>query len=212
MKNSSVITLLLILVVVGGVSYVWLNQKKPALNSAVDKLVETSPVPDQFIKTSPDTSGLRAGGSSFSDQQGVFTFLYPNDYTLDTENNGQHTRIYKRGATQQGQTEIYDGVLMVFEAVDLQGKSLGEWVDSHIQESTADGTAEITQPKKETALKDYSGFTYEVRSLGTSTNLVLQKDPASNHAVNINFMISDPNNQNYQGQVDSILSTLELLK
>lgn len=40
---------------------------------------------------------------------------------------------------------MYDGVILVFEPVNLNGQTLEKFVDTRIQESTADGTSEITQ-------------------------------------------------------------------
>lgn len=166
---------------------------------------------DQFIQASPDNAYLKAGGSSYSDPQGVFGFLYPNEYVIDHNDGDVYTRISKKGATQKGQTEMYDGIIVVFQRVDLKGKTLSEWVDDQIQLSSTGGS-EITQPKKDVTLNDYSGFTYEVRSLGTSSYLVLRKDPNSEFAVSITSLVADPQQKGYQSEVDAILSTLDIKK
>ncbi len=215
MKN--ILTLIVVLaVLVGGVVYVVATAQKntqTVVNTTTNDIPATAtPAPDQFISASPDTSALRAGGSSHLDSQGVYSFLYPNDYTLDSQAGDPYTRISKRGATQQGQTEIYDGVLIVFESIELKGQSLEEWVDDRIQQAVDNGTPEITAPKKATTLSSYPGFTYQTGGFGSAKYLIVQKDAESPHAVSISYLVADPENKNYQAEVDAVLTTLELLK
>jgi hypothetical protein len=123
-----------------------------------------------------------------------------------------HPRIYKTGATQKGQTELYDGVLLVFEVVDLQGSTLEKWLDTHIQESTADGTLQVTQPKKAVTLNGQPGFVYSTRGLGESTNYIIQKNAQSPQALSITMLVADPENIDFQAEVAAILANISLLK
>lgn len=207
MKNTIIIVGIIVLLVVAGLLYRRTQpQNEPTLPSTSSSTSMSTGTP------TPDTSALQAGGSSYADPKGVYTFLYPNDYKLDMQNNGQYTRIYKTGATQKGQTEMYDGVIMVFESIDLNKQSLEQWVDKNIEQSTADGTVELTKAKKAIKINDYSGFTYEVRGLGTSTYVVIQRESNSPHGVNINFAVNDPEQIGYESEVNEILQTLQLLK
>lgn len=216
MEKKYLAGIIIVLAVVGVLAYSF-GKKQQELVVSVDPVV-VSPSPsatliaEQFIHTTPDIKDLQVGGSSYADPKGLYVFLYPADYAVDTQEEGKYTRILKKGATQKGQTELYDGVLVVFESVKLEGKSLSEWVDTRIKESSENGTVEITQAKKAMALNKYPGFTYEVRGLGSSTYLVLQKSPQSTEAVSITFLVADPENKDYQREVDAILSTLELRK
>lgn len=171
------------------------------------------PSPTAIATVEPTViDSLQAGGSSYSDPDGVYVFLYPNDYRLDLQNTTEGTRIYKTGATQQGQTEIYDGVIVEFESATRNNQSLEQWTDNRIKQLTTDGTISITKPKKATKIKSYTGFTFETESLGNATYLILQKDPASQNVVVITYSVNDPQKQGYQKDVDSILASLELLK
>lgn len=205
MKKILLIAGICVVCIVGGYALLQQQQSTPSDNPSPTPAISSDP----FISIPPDTSELRANGSNFRDPQGVYSFLYPNEYELFTD-DPQHIRIIKRGATQQGQTELYDGVLVVFESIDLQGQTLENFVDSRIQQSTADGTTEVTEPKKATTLTTYPGFTYRLRGLGESTYVVVQKDFTSDSAVVINFLVADPEGQGYQEEVDSILSTFIL--
>jgi len=135
--------------------------------------------------------------------------LYPNDYTLD-ESDPIHIRIFKRGPSAREQSEITNGVLMVFESVILKDQTLEELTDERIQESTKTGT--ITQEKKAILLGTYPGFTYQTGGFGEATHLILQKDTNSQSAIIISYTINDPTNKNYSDEVAAILSTLELYK
>jgi hypothetical protein len=204
------VIILLGLVLIGGITYYLVfgispqtTENTPAVNAPTMGIKES---------VSPATrNDLLAGGSSYSDPDGVYVFLYPNEYKLDTQDS-LHIRIYKTGATQQGQTEMYDGVIMVFETIELNGQTLNNWVDGYIKTSTADGTMETIDEKKSVLLNSYSGFTYQLRGLGESKYVVIQRDDNSDKAVLITYSVSDPENKNYQAEVDNILSTFQLLQ
>jgi hypothetical protein len=170
--------------------------------------------PGENITFEPQTQSdtLAIGGSSYRDPKGVFVFLYPNEYSLDSQNNGQYTRIFKRGEMQRPQSEMSDGVMMVFESIDLGNQTLGEWIDATIKTATADGTSQVTSPKQTIVVNDYAGFTYTLRGLGESKYVVLQGDPNSSSAVSVVALVADPQQKGYQAEVDAIMSTLQILK
>lgn len=222
MKNILIVLSIIIVIVVGvSVGYFKLapqNATPPSPTPSaggidISQLPLTTPVATSSVQpTLNQENTLKAGGNSYLDPKGVYVFLYPNDYKIDTQGDGQYTRIYKTGATQRGQTEMYDGIIMVFETVKLQGQTMDQWVDQRIKESTADGTVEITQPKKPTTMNKYPGFTYKARGLGEADYLIIQKSPTSEYVVSITTSVSDPQQKNYQKEVDAVLAGIELLK
>ncbi len=212
MKNSLIISIVGAVILIGVIIYVVNKQNTASPVMDVSPTESTqSPNTDEVVDSSPDTSDLRVGGSSYLDPQGIFNFLYPNDYTLDTQ-DPLHTRVYKRGEMDRPQGEITNGVIVVFEPINLQGQSLESLVDSRIAETTTNGTATIVQAKQATTMNTYSGFTYETGGFGSAKYLVLQRAPGSSHAVSISVLVNDPEQKNYQQEVDGMLSTLELLK
>jgi hypothetical protein len=210
MKSETTKVVLLVLIA-GIIVYVLVAlQPKPAL-------APTSPTSSPTIMSpttspTPDTRELEQGGSSYLDPKGVYSLLYPNDYVLDAQSNDPHVRIYKRGEAQRPQSEMSDGVLMVFESIDLENKSLSTWVDTQIQESTQNRTSEVVKPKTTTSLNGYPGFIYEIGGMGGSTYIAIQKDPSSPHALLITYLVADPNQKEYQQEVDRILATVKLLQ
>lgn len=161
---------------------------------------------------SSQIDSLKQGGSTYTDPAGVFTFLYPNDWKLDTQGEGRYIRIYKAGDTQKGQTEMYDGRIMVFESINLQGQSLSKWVDAYIKTSTTGGTAELTKAKEAITVNGYPGFRFTIRGLGEAEYQILQTTPASSFAVMITTSVNDPEQKGYQVEVDAIISTIDLHK
>lgn len=207
MKNLALIFAVL-LIALGATSYILSTVIKKDIPE-VTNTTSSSPLPTSFTV---DTKDLQQGGASFADPNGIFTILYPIDYKIDQQNNGKQTRIYKMGPTQQGQTEMYDGVILVFEGVSLSGMKLDKWIDESIKNATADGTTEIIEDKKPTQYNKYPGFTYKLRGLGEFQYIVMQKDTQSDHAVVITVLIADPQNIGFQKEVDQIINTLQILK
>jgi hypothetical protein len=209
MKSILVIITILITLTIAGYFILQQNQKESLVPEDMQnrEVIPTSEV----VNETPDEDNLGLGGNSYLDPNGIFSFLYPNDYQLDTS-DPIHPRIYKHGETQSEGTEIYDGVLIVFETVELQGKTLEQWIDDKIRNTPADGNSTVIKPKEATTLNGYPGFTYRVRGLGEYDYIVIQKTPASQYALVITYIAPDPENKGYQKEVDATFSTIELLK
>lgn len=167
---------------------------------------------DQPTDVNAELAALREGGSSYLDPEGLYSFLYPKDATLDSQENGKYIRIIKRGPSQRPQSEMSDGILVVFESINLEDQTLSQFIDARIQESTVNGVSELTSAKQSLTINNYQGFQYTLRGLGESTYFVVQKDAQSTHAVSITALVVDPEQRGYQRQVDAMFATLQLLK
>lgn len=154
MKNPTVIILVVVIMLAGGLYLLMSN--KNTVNNIAD-LSQIQPTQSQVLTVNPQLDSLRAGGSSFSDPNGLYTFLYPNDYVLDTSDK-LHPRIFKRGPSERPQSEMSDGALVVFESVDLEDETLEQFVDTRIEESIANETSELVQPKNATTVNTIPGF------------------------------------------------------
>jgi hypothetical protein len=200
-QNIKVVVFLIIILAVA--SFFYFRQNKTVFESLL------TPSPKSVVSES--SSELLQGGSSYGDPNGIYSFLYPNGYAIDSQDSLQ-VRVYKNGPTQKGQTEMYDGVIVNFGKVNLDGKSLNEWVNDSIKQATADGTSEVIEAKTSITFNKYPGFSYTLRGLGTSEYIVVQKDSNSDNAIVITYLVADPTNVGFQKQVDDILSTLQILK
>lgn len=210
MKNPLTLALLVVAILAASV-YLYTN-KRSNVSDAPSMPSDSIMTEDEpMVTPNSAVDSLRVGGSSYSDPAGLYTLLYPNDYQLDTSDPA-HPRIFKSGPSQRPQSEMSDGALVVFESVDLTGKTLEQVVDERIQALESNGVSEISSPKKAIVLNGYSGFTYEERGLGSATNIFIQKDPTSTEALLITYLVADPEGKNYQQEVDALLSTIELRK
>ncbi len=209
MTKVIIISFILLVLIISGVYFTMHQYSDNTLiypnTTAMPSHVSPSP-------TAVSSNNLMAGGNSYLDPKGVFSVLYPNDYQMDTQNNGQYTRFYKLGPTQKGQTEMYDGVNLNFESIDLNNQTLSDWVDTQINNSTNDDTVKLTKPKTPIILNGYMGFTYQTAGLGEATYTILQKDKTSKNAVNIISVFYDPSNQGFDKEINSILNSLKILK
>ncbi len=196
--------------IVGYYIYTQRPQPTPPINTTGTTPTIVSPITIDI--PAEKVEELKMGGSSYLDKKGVYSLLYPNDYKFDEQSEGEIARIYKQGPTQRGQTEMYDGVILTFQTIDLEDLTLDKYVDKQIAEATQDGTSEITSGKKAIVINGHSGFTYTLRGLGEFPHYVIQKDETSRYAVSISILVADPQNVGFQEDVNATLSTIELHK
>jgi len=203
-------TLILLIALVTILAIVYFYQNNKNYTIPTENILQ--PMTEKTENANPEAvSALERGGSSFSDPDASFSILYPGEYKQDTQGENQY-RIYKQGPTQTGQTEMYDGVIINFETIDLEGQALSKWVDERISLSTQDGTSSLIEAKKEIKVNDYPGYSYTMRGLGAFEILVIQKNMNSNFAVGITSLIADPGNLGFEQEFANILSTITLLK
>lgn len=193
MKKKNIFTAVLVCIVISSVIYVRGHQSTPI-------------TPELDLKT------LQESGAAYHDKQGIFTFVYPRDYRLDVDDANGLTRISKVGNQQSSGTEMTDNVVLVLETIDLQGKSLGTFVDEQINEATESGSADLVQAKSNILRNNYPGFTYKLQGQGDSNTTFIQKNVESPYTLKITSLVHDPKQHGYQKELNLIISTLELLK
>lgn len=202
---SKFVVIVGIIVIVIFAFYSFWSKTKTSLNLP-------SPTPVSSLQADPiKVDELKQGGSSYSDPNGVYVFLYPSEYKLDTQNNGEVVRIYKVGPTQKGQTEIYDGVVMTFEKQNLNGKGLENWTSDYIKSLTNGDTIELIKDKEKTQVNGQVAYTFVLRGLGEHQYYSISKTN-SDFVIISASNVSDPGNLGFQKEVDAILTTLEIIK
>lgn len=204
MRSPLFILFAVLIVLLAAGTYIYISNNQPST-------IVVGPTPSPVVAEVSPSQDLLQGGASYSDPSSTYSFLYPNDYKLDTSDI-KHVRIYKTGPTQKGQTEIYDGAIIVFEVVNLEGKTLEVWTNDYIKSLTADGTAQVVEQSKLTTLNKFPAYTFSIRGLGESQYVVAQKDGKSTSAIVITSMVADPTSVGFQSQVDSTLNSVQLLK
>jgi hypothetical protein len=114
MKKSTIIFVIGAFIIAGSLYFM---RNKIVGNVAPNQIV-TSATPVSTIETEQET----LEGNRYDHPSGAYSFVYPNDYTLESTDT-HYIRIFKRAETARPQGELSDGVLMVFEAFDLEGRS-----------------------------------------------------------------------------------------
>jgi len=207
MKIRSLLGLIALVAVVL-VVFLFLQRRVSRAQPESEKGVVTSSDID-FGEDADKPAEVRAEGITYQDPEGKFQVTYPADYTFD-DSDALHPRLYKRGDEQRSQSEMSNGVLVVFEKIELNGQTLEQLVDDRLQQTSTDGVTEVVEPKEETTIGTYPGFEYELRGLGTARYLYLQPNDNTDWALGVTYTISDPETLGYEVEVNSILTTLEL--
>lgn len=192
---------LLALILIVGVGFYARSNQKETRPTGLEQSAQLANTP------SPQTK-LALSANTYHDPNNMFTFSYSDGYTLDTQ-DPLHIRVYKRAETQRPQSEMTDGVLLVFEPIKLQGVSLETWVDERMKTTTTDGMTKIREAKQSITQNEYSGFYYATEGLETSQNMILQKTTDSDYAVMISYVVNDPEGRGYKDEVSAILSSVK---
>ncbi len=208
---GKIVIIVILLVIIAGGYFIYDKSIRPNLPVSVVTNSPTISPESGPVVDEAQVEALKKGGLSYSDKKGIFTFLYPLGYTIDEMNGGEYIRIFKKGDTQTGQTEMYDGAIVTFQPLQFTG-SLESYVDSQIELATKDQMGELLTGKKAVIVNGYPGFTYTIRTLGASTYYVLRKDAKSQYGVSISYLVADPQNVGFQKEVDGVISSIEFLK
>jgi multidrug resistance efflux pump len=212
MKNTLIVVVIVIIAIAAG-AYIYTNKTSapPAQSTQTQNQIITQTPSGTAAEVPVANDQLLAGGNSYLDKNNIFSILYPTDYVQDMDGENV-TRFYKRGDSQRPQSEMTDGVIVTIQTEPLNGMTLEQKVDDAIKQSTAGGMAELTSPKAPVTVNNQQGFTYKIRGLGESTYVALQKNDNPQNAVTVVYAVMGEKQQEYQQQVDSMLSTLQILK
>jgi hypothetical protein len=202
-QKIAFVTILVVFIIAALVYYVYETNYGKTISSKV-----VLPTPSMINPTSTDSSLT----NTHTDVNGIYSIRYPNDFQLDTLPDNNAIRLTKIGKTQQGETELYDGVTIQIETNELNGRMLSDWVDETIERSTDNGVSAIVEPKNPISINGYQGFAYTVEGLGVFNHRIIQKNETSNYAVTIVTTVNDPEDNGYEFEVDSILLSLNMLK
>jgi hypothetical protein len=202
-QKIAFVTIIVVFIIAAIVYYVYETNYGKTFSSTV-----MSPTPSILTPSSSDSSLTNL----YTDVKGIYSIRYPNDFQLDTQSDNNAIRLTKIGETQQGETELYDGIVIQIETSELNGRILSDWVDEAIANATKDGVTTLIDPKNPVSINGYQGFTYTIEGLGTFNHRIIQKDETSNYAVTIVTTVNDPEDNGYEFEVDSILLSLNILK
>ncbi len=137
----------------------------------------------------------------------IYKVSYPTDITV-TEVTGSVLVLSKQGTTQTPDTELFDGISLMFEPKEISDTTLEEYVNARVDEVTKEGIATVTSDPSPTTVGKYTGLTYTTEGLGVNRYTVLESENGAMFMV-ITDVTVDPENVGFSDTVDLILSTFE---
>jgi hypothetical protein len=113
------------------------------------------------------------------------------------------------GPTQGIGTELYDGIIFMISKEYYNQASLKDFVDVEIEKERELDIVFVDDPE-EFILMGMTGYYYRVDGLGTFTNIIIDAGPGE--AIKIVYTAPDPKNQEFHQTVNTMMSTLKLIK
>lgn len=151
----------------------------------------------------PKVEGWRV----YTDEKKGFSINYPFEMILAKEGGG--IKFLFLGPTQREGTELYDGIIFYVFKEAYEQDTLKDFVDAEIEQERGFEVVVVDDPE-EFILLGMTGYSYIVQGLGTFTNIIL--DAGLGEAIKITYIAPDPKSLGFQQTVDTMLSTLELIK
>jgi hypothetical protein len=154
----------------------------------------------------PSQSSKVEGWKVYTDEEKGFSINYLPEMTLLKEAGG--IKFVFIGPTQGIGTELYDGIIFYVFKEAYEQDTLKDFVDAEIEKKREFEV--VVSDREEFILTGMTGYSYIVEGLGTFTNIILDAGPGE--AIKITYIAPDPQNQGFQQTVNTMMSTLELLK
>ena len=136
-----------------------------------------------------------------------FTVEYPND--INTKQENRYLYITKLGPTQKTDTEIYDGIYLIFSEESLGDLTLLEYATQKVEASRKESIAIILKELEPITINNCHGYSYTAEGLGIYKYIYLASEDGQ--VVEIINGTIDPTNQDFQQTVDQILSTFQFI-
>lgn len=142
-------------------------------------------------------------------ENAFFSFTYPEDMTIQTQEGGV-VQVKKWGPTQKADTELYDGVALQFEPLELP-VSAQQYSLTDIEGTLKSGMAEILSGPTQVTIGNNTGYFYRMRFLGTASKYSFDT-PNDSIIVVVTDNTTDPGSIGFQEEADAILKSLVLKK
>jgi len=147
---------------------------------------------------------IPADWESYSSETVGFSIKYDPSLIV-SEDSETDVRFYKIGPTQQGQTEMYDGIVFSVRRVAIiEEQQL--YIDTQIEQFKEVGT--ITEPLHDISINGVSAKEFGASGLGDFKIIFVPVDDKT--FIEISYITPDPTNIGFQKIVETILSTFKL--
>lgn len=199
-RKKTMIVFLLIILAWLGLYLVTLFVDKPDIsrpNSTSSPQATSTPLP---------ISELEDRESWVMYESEEFSFDYPNLNSTHLEKENGTTLLQIAGESQTENTELFDGIGLRFEIVNMEGMDLQSFVESKfaVYENFPE---RIVQTISSVQIDDRQGYEFVISGLGQTRHIYLHF--SDTQAFYISDYSSDPNNVGYSSYVNEIISSLE---
>jgi hypothetical protein len=165
-------------------------------------------------QTSSGTT-VPAGWQTYAAAEFGFKFSYPPTAEVRVQESYPPSYVvFQKGPTQQGQTELYDGLNVIFQPQQKADSSLtlNQVLANYLSQQTTDGTTQVIQPLRPTTINSIPGFTYTIRGLGEFTTVAFEL-PQEGYYLAITNGSSDPQGvTTFAEMSQTIINSVELVK
>lgn len=169
----------------------------------------SSPIASNMASSSPRNSieDIPSNWQTYTSREHGFSIMYPPEITIE-QRQADRVRFIQFGPSQEEGTELYDGISLTINSGSLDGASLSDYVQQQHSQTAVEPTTDSIGDIEDVQIANYSGYEYEVTSLGTFTHMYLLNDSTEYlHIVNSTV---DPNNSGFSEITSLMLSTLNM--
>ena len=198
-KPLLIVLLILILGIIAGGVYLYLQNQKSAVQPIVPEITQQTPSP------TPDPM---ADWEIYSISP--YQVKYPQGLQV-REDEGSVLNISKWGPTQTEGTELFDGFSITFQPREISDADLSAYVDAKIEEVKIQDISKVTSGPSPVTLNNYEGLTFVEEGLGIYKVTIVESKEKSMF-MEISVLVSDPGNLGFQETVDQILSTFKFIQ
>jgi len=147
------------------------------------------------------------GWKSFRVEGVGFQMDHPAEMIV--RNTGGQINFSVWGSTQTEGTELFDGISLTILRSPYEQETLREAVEAQRQSDLSLGISSIDEVE-EYILSGMTGYYYVGEGLGIFTNIFI--DLGGKEALVVSYSVPDPGNLGFQQTVNTMLSTLKLIK
>lgn len=171
--------------------------------------VITAPQPSNNIQNSPTPSvqNVSTDWQTYSSPTLGFSLQHPKDMKIYPQQGGA-VLFVKLGPTQVENTELFDGISLIFDVGDLGTNTLQQAAQQKLTEIKNEPITETVGTMEEVIVGKYAGYKFMVKDLGERTYTYLPKGD-SEYLVIIDSSV-DPSSLGFNQTIYQMFSTLEI--
>jgi hypothetical protein len=209
---AGVIIFMLFVVMGGALAFVQMQPAQLASTPIPSTMPVQSNSPVQTRTPENDTWSIDSSNLKVYENSEIgFSVSYPQDFKIKTNSyfkQNDSVDIQKSGPTQKSDTEVYDGIGLLFVKINHEGQTLDKYISERIGLIDKEETKILEDPK-ELEVNGINGLTYTTQRMGDITNRHIYLPIDSETAILILDYTVDPGALGFSEIVNQILSTFK---